>query len=214
VCYDGQVPVGNEIDLSGTELTVTDNYELPACQKSVFVWSASPDAGGNASLIAHLYKVGSDRSMSVANELAFDVSEPLMGETLIPLSGGVYYLNTENLNGTWAIRWECRDGQAPVGSEVDVSGDVHGVTDNYELPACQKSVFSWQVEPDEDGTASLILHLHKVGDDRYDSMVNELEFDTTGPLEGEALQALSGGTYYLSTDNVNGTWSVRWECRD
>jgi len=198
--------------LEGMGGTVTDNYEWPACQKAVFYWRAYPDSIGFASLIVHLYKVGVEQRASLVNDFAMDVStEGLSGAVLQPLSGGEYYFSTENTDQPWTIRLECQDGMAPVGTGIDLQGAGSVVTDNYELPACQKSVFVWSTEPDDSGFASLILKL--CGDD-CTSIVNDFQTDLAAPMEGEALQALAGGTYYLVAENTSGAWSVRWECRD
>jgi len=154
--------------------------------------------------------------MSLVNEFAMDVSgDGISGAALQPLVGGEYYFTTENTDEAWALRVECQDGVAPVASGLDLQGSGNTVTDNYELPACSKSVFVWSAEPGDSGTASLIVHLCKVGEDRCPSLVNEFGMDLTEPLEGEALEALSGGIYFLAIDNTSGKpWSIRWECRD
>jgi len=82
-------------------------------------------------------------------------------------------------------------------------------------PACSKSVFAWSAEPGDGGAASLIVHLCKVGEDRCVNLVNEFGMDLAEPLQGETLEALSGGIYFLAIDNTSGRpWSIHWECRD
>jgi hypothetical protein len=214
MCEDSVRAAGSEMALEGIGNQVSDNYDLPMCFKSVFTWWAGPGDTGMASLIAHLHKIGTDGYKGLANEATMDTVEGVSGETLVPLAGGMYFVTTENTSGPWTVNWVCRDSEAPVGTELDVSGEGDMVTENYELPACEKSVFVWSTSPDESGTASLIVHLHRVKDAQYAGLVNELEFDLTESLMGEALQALTGGVYYLTVENTSGPWTVRWECRD
>jgi hypothetical protein len=198
-------------EVEGAGGTVTDNFDWPACQKAVFYWSVSPNSYGSASLIVHLHKTSSEQEVTLVNEFAMDVSE-LSGSALQPLSGGEYYFSTENTDQPWTIRVECQDGVAPVGTGIDLEASGNIVTENYELPACQKSIFAWSVEPGDTGTASLILRL--CGNE-CTTLVNEFQMDLTAPMEGEALQALDGGIYYLVSENTSGRpWSVHWECRD
>jgi len=193
--------------------TVTDNFEWPACQKAVFYWTVSPNSYGTASLIVHVHKTGVEQGTALVNEMAMNVSaEALSGSAFQPLSGGEYYFSTENTDEPWTIRVECQDGVAPVGTGLDVQAAGNIVTDNYEFPACQKSVFVWSAEPNDSGSASLILRL--CGDE-CTLLVNDFQMDLAVPMEGEALQALRGGIYYLVSENTSGgPWSVRWECRD
>jgi len=200
-------------EVEGIGGTVTDNFEWPECQKPVFYWTVSSTTYGSASLIVYLHKRGAEQEASLVNEFAMNVpAEGLSGSALQPLSGGEYYFSTENTDQPWRIRVECQDGAAPVGAGIDLQAAGNIVTDNYELPSCQKSVFAWSAEPDDSGMASLILKL--CGDD-CTTIVNEFQMDLTAPMEGEALQALGGGIYYLVSENTSGRpWSVRWECRD
>ena len=199
-------------EVEGTGDTVTDNFEWPACQKALFYWTASPNTYGTASLAVYLYKTGVERGALLVNEAVMDVSaEGLSGSALQPLSGGEYYFSTENTDDPWTIRVECQDGAAPVGTGIDLQAAGNIVTDNYEFPACQKSVFVWSTEPNDYGTASLAL---RFCGDECTLLVNEVQMDLAAPMEGEALQALRGGIYYLVSENTSGPWSVRWECRD
>jgi hypothetical protein len=203
------------LELDGVGETVTDNFKFPECQKAVFYWTAMPGQYGSASLIVHLHNVATGKEMTLVNEFAMDTPEGISGSALQPLAGGEYYFTTENTDEAWTLRVECQDNQAPVGSELDLQGIGNIVTDNYELPACSKSVFAWSVEPNDSGTASLIVYLCKVGETRCPSLVNEFDMDLTAPLKGEALQKLSGGIYFLATDNTSGRpWTIRWECQD
>ena len=202
-------------EIEGVGESVTDNFEWPGCQKAVFYWTSFPSSYGTASLIVHLHNVETGRDMSLVNEFAMDVSgDGISGAALQPLVGGKYYFATENTDEAWALRVECQDGVAPVASGLDLQGSGNTVTDNYELPACSKSVFAWSAEPGDSGTASLIVHLCKVGEDRCPSLVNEFGMDLAEPLKGETLEALSGGIYFLAIDNTSGPWSIHWECRD
>lgn len=203
-------------EIEGVGVSVTDNFEWPSCQKAVFYWTASPGDYGSASLIAQLHNVETGRDMPLVNEFAMDVSgDGISGATLQPLAGGKYYFSTENTDEPWTFRVECQDGVAPIGSSIDLQGNGNIVTDNYELSACNKSVFVWNVEPSDTGTASLIVYLCKVDEERCPSLVNEFGMDLTEPLDGEALEPVSSGIYFLATGNTNGNpWSIRWECRD
>ena len=107
---------------------------------------------------------------------------------------------------------ECQDGAAPVGFGLDLQafGDI--VTENYELPACQKSVFVWSAELADSGVGGLFLRLCGNG---CTVLVSEFPIDSTVPMEGEALQPVDQGIYYLVSKGSFGRhWSVRWECRD
>ena len=203
-------------DIEGVGKTVTDNYEWPMCQKAVFYWTASPGSYGSASLIVNLHNVETGRDMPLVNEFSMDVSgEGLNGTSLQPLEGGEYYFTTENTDEAWTLRVECQDGVAPEGTGLDLQGTGNIVTDNYELPACNKSVFVWSTEPGVSGTASLIVYLCKAGEGSCTNLVNEFGMELTEPLEGEALNPLSGGNYFLATQNTSGNpWSIRLECRD
>lgn len=200
-------------EVNGTGKTVTDNLNLPACGKAVFLWKVAPSSYGTASLILSLFKKGSDREITVVNDMAMDTgSEGMSGSSLQPLTGGEYYFSSDNTNEPWSVRIECQDGVAPVATGMDIQGTGNQVTGNYELYACQKSVFHWQVEPGTGGTAALILGLCGA---ECQTIANEMKMDLTGPLEGASLQAISAGSYYLVVQNASGlNWRVNWECKD
>lgn len=203
-------------EIEGVGESVTDNFEWPSCQKAVFYWTAFPSSYGNASLIVDLHNVEMGRDMPLINEFAMDVSgDGISGAALQPLAGGEYYFSTENTDEAWALRVECQDGAAPVTWGLDLRSTGNMVSDNYELPTCNKSVFVWSAEPSESGTASLAIYLCKVGEDRCPILVNEFGMDLKEPFKGEALEVLSGGIYFLAIDNASGTpWSIHWECQD
>jgi len=204
-------------EVEGTGEVVTDNYEFPKCQKAVFYWTAYPTSYGSASLILKLFNVTTGQEMSIVNEFAMDVlSESLAGSAIQALAGGKYYFATENTDQPWKLRVECQDVVAPVAvGTLNVEDVGNAVTGNYELPACNKSVFAWEVSHTESGTASMMAYLVKVGSDEAWNLVNEFAMDRTQPLEGEALQKLSGGEYYLYVFNTgNRPWSIHWQCQD
>ena len=91
---------------------------------------------------------------------------------------------------------------------------IVGVTPNYELPACKKSVFAWSVEPNSVSLGSIIIGLVQVEGPRAFSVANDIEMDLAAPLQGEALQAVDGGLYYLVVENVSGPWHIWWQCQD
>lgn len=142
-----------------------------------------------------------------------DDDDGLSGAVVESVSGGEYYFSIENTDNAWHVLVECRDGEEVTGNSIDLEGQVLGVTGNYSLPACEKSVLVWTLSPNDRGLASLMMDLHKVGQLDSVNLVSEFEVDATTLIEGETLQALSGGVYYLSTTNLNGTWSVHWECQ-
>lgn len=202
--------------ISGTGGLVTDNFDLPQCNKAIFAWTAQASNHGTASLIVKLYNVAAGTERSVINEFATDLEGDLVGMELQPLKGGTYYLASENTDLPWEVRIECHDGLAPIlsGSMV-VTGTGNTVTGFYELPSCNKSVFSWQAGVTPHGTASMIVHLCKDGSTDCESLVNEFQMDLTGPLTGQTVEKLSGGLYYLYVYNLAaGDWSVTWECKD
>ncbi len=205
-------------ELDGTGNTVSDNYEFPPCGKAVFYWEVDPSAYGSAAIIIHLHNVDADREMSLVNEFSGDVVGVLSGSALQPLVGGEYFFSTENTDEPWRIRVECQDGVAPVAEGMDVTGIGDTVTENFTLPACRKSIFNWSVEPNSYGSAALIVHVCNVEEVKTrgcpPSIVNEFESDLTGPLEGEALERIDGGDYFLVTGNTDEEWHVWWECRD
>jgi hypothetical protein len=186
---------------------------LPPCNKAVFYWNASP-ADGLASLIADLHDVTTGDEHTIVNEFGTNLAGDLTGAALYPLSGGEYFFSTENTDQAWSLRVECQDGQAPAGIGIDIQGQGVTVTPNYELPACNKSVFVWSAQPGDSGTASLIADLVKVGEARTHNLVNDFDTDLTAPLEGEALQATTPGLYFLVIENTDQPWHIRWECRD
>ena len=202
------------LELTGTGEVVTDNYTWPACEKTVFYWSAEVGQYGSASLIIKLYQIGREWPYYIVNELEFDAPHAIAGQSLESLEGGEYYLASSNTDARWSLVVQCHDGQPGLEGPLALEGSGHIVSSNYSLPRCSKSVFSWRIIPNDRGTASLIAKLFTVGEDRPDYLINELEFDAVEPVSGESLEPLSGGLYYLSTENVNGTWSLRWECRD
>ena len=201
-------------EFEGSTETVTDSFDAPSCQKAAFFWSVSPSDYGSAALIVHLHKEGADSSRTLVNALEMDVNSPLTGEAVQPLLGGSYYVSTENITGDWMVRGVCLDGQPPAGSEIDIEGTGMRVTDNYDLPECDKSVFVWSVMPSQYGSAALIVHLYKIGADSAVTLVNALEMDVNEALTGEALQALKGGVYFMAVENATGPWTLKWECRD
>lgn len=108
-CQDGQPGQDGGIDVSGDRDTVTCNYTLPQCSKSVFVWSSAPRESGFAALIVTFYKVAGGWPDLLVNALEVDATEPMTGEALEPVTPGVYYLEIYNTTGHWTVRWECRD---------------------------------------------------------------------------------------------------------
>ena len=200
-------------EVDGTGKTVTDDINMPACTKAVFSWNVAASSYGTASLILSMFKKGSDRESLLVNEMALDIgSEGLSGSSVQPLLGGEYYFSSDNTSEVWHVRIECQDGAAPLAVGMDIEGVGNLVTGNYELPACQKSVFSWEVKPGSSGTAALILDL--CGSE-CQNIANDMKMDLTGPLQGKSLQSVSAGNYYLVTQNAgNLPWHVTWECKD
>ncbi len=109
VCLDGQPPAGSEVDIENVGIRVTENYALPECAKSVFVWSVEPSQYGNVGLIIYLHREGADSGVGLVNAFETDVSEALTGDALQPLKGGVYFLEISSTTGPWTLKWECRD---------------------------------------------------------------------------------------------------------
>jgi hypothetical protein len=202
------------LELTGTGEVVTDNYTWPACEKTVFYWSAEVGQYGSASLIIKLYQIGREWPYYIVNELEFDAPHAIAGQSLESLEGGEYYLASSNTDARWSLVVQCHDGQPAQEGGMAIEGEGFLVSNNYALPQCSKSVFVWRIIPDDRGTASLIARLYRVGGTWPVLLVNEVAFNADEPVTGEALAPLSGGVYYLGTANPNGIWSLRWECRD
>lgn len=205
--------------ISGTGAVVTDNFQLPHCNKAVFNWQVQPSGWGTASLIFRLYNADTGKDTSVVNDMATDLDAAWhTGQNIQALKGGEYYFASENTDMPWVVTIECHDGLAPVASgSLDVTGADNAVTGNYELPACDKSIFHWETAPSDWGTASLIAYLCR--DDATtltcNSIVSDMKTDMEETFTGQAVQRLSGGVYYLIVYNVSGpTWHIRWECKD
>jgi hypothetical protein len=108
-CQDNAAPVTEGIDIQGDGPTVSSNYRLPSCQKSVFVWETHPSDSGLASIIAYVYLTEGDLLLDRAR-IAGEVDEGVItGETLQSVSTGVYFVTVENTTEPWRIRWECRE---------------------------------------------------------------------------------------------------------
>jgi hypothetical protein len=200
------------LELSGVGEVVSDNYNLPRCWKGVLYWSVEADSYDLAALIVRLHNVRDGTDRPLVNEFATDVTA-ISESVFVPLDGGEYYFSIENTDEAWSLRVECQDGAAPIGRGLDLQDSGNMVTGNYELHQCQKSVFQWSTEPDDTGMASLIMYL--CGADDCVTLVNEFDMDLSTSMTGEALQALSGGSYFLVIENTGGRpWRVHWECRD
>jgi len=92
---------------------------------------------------------------------------------------------------------------APATEPVVFEGSGETVTDNMQLSACQKSVFSWQ----HGGTSNFFVDLCGVS-------CKSLIIAGRDDLTGEVLQPTAGGGYYLVIEAVEGPWTVTWECED
>ncbi len=204
-------------EFAGEGNTVTDNFKTPVCRKAVVHWTAASSGGDflpTASLIVHLFEAGGEEEYLI-NQLVLDPPpEGINGVVAHPLLEGEHYFSTENTDGSWTLRVECWDEVAPVGSEMNLAGRTATVTDNYELPACKKSVFVWSVEPDDSGSAVLSVNLFKTDKERPNRLINEHRSDSATILEGRALNRLSDGLYWLAVEHASGPWTIRWECQD
>jgi len=201
------------LEFSGTGDTVTDDFVLPACWKAVLYWHVAPSSYGTASLILTGYNKGSGADKTLVNDMVMDASaDGMSGIAFDPLLGGTYYFQTENTDAAWNVRLECQDGVAPVGEGMNIQATGGFVTGNYSLPACNKSIFNWSVEPSNYGTTSLILALCNMKE--CETIVNEMKMDMTSAMTGQALQAVQGGDYFLVSENTQQPWSVNWECKD
>lgn len=203
------------VTVEGVGETVTDNYEFPECFKAVFDWHVDQGSYGSASLILKLHNVATRDEMTLVNEFG-EAPEGLDGKALQPLLGGEYFFSSQNTDEAWRVTLLCENNVAPVaGEELAFEGQGNTVSGNYELPECSKSVFSYSVEPNNTGAASLILYLCSA--DRRDctSIANKFEMDLIEPLEGKVVEALRGGIYFLATENASGNdWQITWECQD
>jgi hypothetical protein len=199
------------LEYSAVGENVSDNFTLPACQKAVFSYSVQSSDIGYASLILKFNKVGDDRDVSLVNQM--EETPQMVGQVLQPLTGGEYYFSSENTDEPWQVVLECHDNTAPVAEGIDLQGEGPTVSPNYHLPDCQKSVFVWESQPGGSGYASIIVHLFLTnqGELKYGSIANDM---AEGALAGEKLQSVTDGDYFLTVENTNEPWSIRWECRD
>jgi hypothetical protein len=109
-CQDGMAPAGTGMDIQAVGYTVTENYTLSKCTKSVFNWSVEPSSYGTASLILHLCKANETNSCeSLVNEMKTDMSSPMTGQALQKVENGDYFLVSDNTNEPWTVTWECKD---------------------------------------------------------------------------------------------------------
>jgi len=96
------------IELSGDTDTVSDNYTLTSCPKSVLTWSVEPGGSGAAAIAISLHNVDSDRTIQLVTTFKMEHPQPLTGEALHNLDAGTYYLQIQNITGPWSILWECK----------------------------------------------------------------------------------------------------------
>jgi hypothetical protein len=108
LCQDGELPLGDAPDLTGSVSTVTPNFELATCNQMALLWSVEPDGSGRASMIVRMYIVGRSWPDVRVNETDTDVDEPLGNLALFSVEGGEYFLVVDKVSGPWTIRWECR----------------------------------------------------------------------------------------------------------
>lgn len=112
-CRNGLALMRTALDLHATGDTITDPYELPACSKSVFVWSVEPESDDSLFNTFDLALCDENAEcVSIVDVDVWEVDSPTTtkGETLQPLHGGVYLFVSTNASGqSWSVRWECRD---------------------------------------------------------------------------------------------------------
>jgi hypothetical protein len=107
-CQDGVAPVGMGINFQAIGGTVTDNYTLHACNKSIFNWSVEPNSSGTASLILALCDL-ENNCETIVNEFKMDMTTSLTGQALQAVQAGDYFLVSENTQRSWSVIWECKD---------------------------------------------------------------------------------------------------------
>ena len=202
------------IRLEGKGETVTEKYELPVCKKAVFFWTAKPDELRTASLHVDMHKVDVKEQTNLAATTESDAYDVIEGSALQPLEGGEYYFKIGDTDEPWTLRGECQDGQPPAGARIFIAGTGPIVTKNYGLPACAKSVFVWSIDPDDDGVASLVARLYRVGEEQYETLVDESRAAVVETIKGETSQSLSEGVYFIAVESVTGAWTLRWKCQD
>ena len=201
------------LEFSGTGETVTGNYLLPKCWKAVYYWSAFPNRSGSVSFRLNLFQPTSTDSVPLVNVDSMDkYAQGLRGSVLRGLIGGEYHFSIEKSDGAWSIRVECQDNIAPVGTGMNIQATGWFVSDNYVLSTCQQGIFSWSVEPNANGTASLLLYLCNLN--QCGPLVKEDKMDMTAPLTGQVTAMLQRNTFFISAENTLQPWSVTWECKD
>jgi hypothetical protein len=85
-----------------------------------------------------------------------------------------------------------------------IEGTGDQVTDNFDWQPCDKAIFGYSAA----GTSNFIVYLWKVGVDENRLLINEI-----APAEGEALQPILGGAYWLEVE-ANGGWTITAVCED
>lgn len=99
-------------------------------------------------------------------------------------------------------------------SAADDPTDSDSTTETFSTPACRKAVFTWSVEPNDEGIAMLDIHMHRVEYGTTDSLVDVLEMDTQGVVTGTSFRGLRAGDYYFTVDGHTGPWTIRATCFD
>lgn len=199
--------------LEGTAASAKSGLVWAACEKAVFYWTLAPGQNGEASMTLRLQKAGQAASVTLVDEFATALTQPLSGAALQPLSGGEYTLSAEGVYSPWSVRVVCQDGAQPLSEAPDLAGSISTVTPSFDLPACNQLALLWSVEPDSSGRASIIVRMYIVGRAWPDVRVNETATDAAEPLSGIALFSVESAEYFVVVDRVSGPWTIHWECR-
>jgi hypothetical protein len=188
--------------IAGTGERITENFNLPSCNKAIFYSSSQ----GRSNVIVDLHQLGSERDWLIVNHIAPDTEQRLQ-----KLSGGTYFLEVRADGGTnWQLKVECAPNASsfsPQANQLNITGSGSLITENFHLNQCTKFVFNWSAWG-ERGNA--IGYLHSVG-----STSEHLIMNGIAPEAGERLRSVSGGTYYFEIRAESGTnWRITSTCSD
>lgn len=64
------------------------------------------------------------------------------------------------------------------------------------------------------GVESLVAHVHLVGEEPFENLINEAAAGVEEIVQDEVLHALGEEIYSGTVEQVRGAWTLRWKCQD